>query len=136
MNNETQHTAEKWTIVGVTEVTIVDADGRTIYEASDYIEDYHEAKRITSLIASAPSLLKENQELKAELNTLQQNHISLLDRASVLAAERDELKSINEELIKALEGLAAYFKYMVKDPQFKEYRDAMEILSKSKTEKP
>ena len=35
------------------------------------------------------------------------------------------------ELLKALQGLALYFEFMVKDPHFKEYVDAIEAIKKA-----
>lgn len=35
------------------------------------------------------------------------------------------------ELLEALKGLTAYFKYMVKDPHFKEYVDAVNAIKKA-----
>jgi GTP1/Obg family GTP-binding protein len=63
-----------------------------------------------ALMASAPSLLKENQELKEQIATAN----NLITHKATIAVDQfnkiNELKSINEELIKALEHARTYMR--------------------------
>lgn len=87
MNNETQHTPGPWRFskVGYGEglcyhIQTVDMSHRNTFigEAGGGLQSDDEITANAALIASAPSLFKENQELKAE---------------------RDELKDVVEKLI-------------------------------------
>ncbi len=82
-----------------------------------------------ALMASAPSLLKENQELKEENERLK----IYLEQTQY--QDHSNIKSINEELIKALEWFCARVdKGEVRSTRT--YAKFKELISKSKTEKP
>jgi hypothetical protein len=110
MNNETQHTPGPWFLVketmkpfaeGSVRFYIDDQNGFRIYDpVSEGLKGRtrQEAEANAKLIASAPSLLKENQELKEQNSALSQLNGLYFD-------ENNSIKSINEELIKALEKI-------------------------------
>lgn len=58
--------------------------------------------------------------------------------AGIYASQGEQLAQWNAKLIaaapdllKTLQGLTAYFKFMVQDPQFKEYIDAIDAIKKA-----
>jgi regulator of replication initiation timing len=140
MNNETQHTAE-W-IINYDKANHQSSAGKAIRYLMQQNEKLTlfinaQSQQLSELhlrIASAPSLLKENQELKAENERLRDVFTSVLCRmknngmnaghwkkdvqamSAVLNGreyvnpEVDSLKSINEELIKALEHARTYMR--------------------------
>jgi hypothetical protein len=143
MNNETQHTAGPWkTYDEDSTIFITSGEGYLSAKGSDEVEEKYicevrihqtpremglhqeeERRANAHLIASAPSLLKENQELRNDLYNANCNHSRLDTEHILLKKENQELKeqnsalsqlnglyfdennsikSINEELIKML----------------------------------
>lgn len=97
MNNETQHTAE-------TAISLLKECSALIdvikFEEGEKVGGDLESRInefLSSEVASAPSLLKENQELKAENERLK----IYLEQTQY--QDHSNIKSINEKLIKALE---------------------------------
>jgi predicted RNase H-like nuclease (RuvC/YqgF family) len=143
MNNETQHTAGPWFLVketmkpfaeGSVRFYIDDQNGFRIYDpVSEGLKGRtrQEAEANAKLIASAPSLLKENQELKAENERISK----IAHEVNRMYSEVEDIKSINEELIKALE----WFCERVDKGEVRSVRTYARfktLLFKSKTEKP
>jgi hypothetical protein len=144
--NETQHTSEKLEIAYDETIKLwvvfyskdrIDHDYETGEELRPIMCDQIDIARCftkeqAEFIASTPSLLKENQELKDKFNNEETTRISAEVAIEIVCEERDELKaenerlkiyleqtqyqdhsnikSINEELIKALEHARTYMR--------------------------
>jgi hypothetical protein len=157
MNNETQHTPGPWRLVynendelelggGIEQSTgVYSAAGfglvaNVVYKKTNILGDskklqYETFKANAELIASAPSLLKENQELRNDLYNANCNHSRLDAEHILLKKENQELKEENERLIRALEAVYGDIdldKHGSSELNF----IVQQALSKSKTEKP
>lgn len=81
----TVKTPEKFTIVGITETTILNEDGQVIFDASCIehtgLTDFQYAKKVTALFASAPELIKENERLRGTIGVECVKQLSELKKA-------------------------------------------------------
>jgi hypothetical protein len=143
MNNETQHTAllpwstakQRGTKGHCHAAQIFDVTGKAIIMIEPTV-NAEDANRLLDYVASAPSLLKENQELKADLELVRKSWKA--DTEQVF-----RLQSINEKLIKALEKIQVAAELAIHGGandlhQFCQLvmMNTRPLLSKSKTEKP
>lgn len=60
---KTQHTPGPWRIHGVTKTTILNEEGKEIYDGANYQNNFEEAKANAKLIAAAPELLEALKNL-------------------------------------------------------------------------
>jgi hypothetical protein len=118
----------------INEVVAFAHNGNTeIVETLDFRDGVRyalEFEKRKNRIASAPSLLKENQELKEQIATAN----NLITHKATIAVDQfnkiNELKSINEELIKMLTHAVEWIEEMYGETHdSKIYKD---LLSKAK----
>jgi hypothetical protein len=104
MNNETQHTAGPWRIDEfaqiVTDATVL---GK-VYCGDIFPSGNEEWDANAQLIASAPSLLKENQDIKETLNDTHKLIDEYKESLKCKSKENQELKALLKEIEIDLNG--------------------------------